>query len=291
MRRCWFFTVLALSGLTALAAAPWPQSLYLGNGGLWQRRVEVQIRNDSDQPAVGEPVILRVGVADGEAELAGATVDALRLCDAKGTEMLYAVLGPDGQSVIRGPVPPGATVILPAECPAAGTATYYLYFENPDAWPVPDFLNGVGALRNGGLEQGEGDTPFAWQHDVNDVQHRTFWVGENPHAGAKSLKTAVSDGAEPTWIATRQHALYVTARASKPEALDVREVGADAPWWDDDPQDQLTWDYRVPLRVVNLSDSPLEAVHGRIPGVPRWHQARAVAAVQGRAGGSGLRSL
>jgi hypothetical protein len=334
------------------APAPWKPDLYLGNGGLWRQRIAVEVRNEQLAPAVGEPVVIRVGAGDGEAALAGVPVDALRVCDALGREMLYAVTAPAGQEIRKGPIPPGSALTIPVECPPGGTAVYHVYYDNPEAWAVPDFHEGRRDLRNGGLENGTGDAPAGWQHDGNDDAHKTAWVDESPRGGTKCLRTTVAEGAEPTWIATRQRGIRVaagakyemrawvkardvkgmagwyvhvgneanammiapmldggggtydwkevkaeftapagateaslgtvlrgtgvawfddvslacatpaivrlSAKASKPERLTIREAGADAPWWPGAPGDPAAWTHRVPVRVVNLSDEPLD---------------------------------
>ncbi|MCK4373859.1 MAG: carbohydrate binding domain-containing protein, partial [Candidatus Brocadiae bacterium] len=50
----------------------------------------------------------------------------------------------------------------------------------------------------------------------------------------------------------------LTAVAAPPEALDLAEGGADALWYDDDPDDDVRWDYRVALNVMNPSDAALD---------------------------------
>ncbi len=325
---------------------PWHESLYLGNGGVWRRRIRVEVRNGTDRPAAGDPVDVRVGSGPGEADLAGARADAVRVCDALGRELLYRVAGPGGREIRKGPVPPGGALTLPGECAPGATAVMYVYFDNPDAWPVPEFLEASGGVRNGGMEDGEGDAPLGWRHDDNDDGHRTFWVSESPHGGARCLKTVVADGAEHTWISTRQRGIRIVggaryemrawvrardvkgyagwyihvgtdenpmmaapmlsggggtydwkevraefnapegadtagvgtvlrgtgaawfddvslvcmsparleAASSRPERLEFREVGAGEPWIDDGGP----WRCRVPIRVANLSDEPLE---------------------------------
>jgi len=215
-------------------AQDWHHPLYLGRGGYWRGRVPIRIQNRTDEAVAGRPVAVRVGEADGEADLAGVLARGLRVVAADGTELLYGLADADGRPLRDGaPVPRGATLTLPAEVPAGGTATCYVYFDNPDAWPVAEFLDvGVG-VRNGGVERGEGGTPTAWRHDAGDEQHRATWVAENPHGGKRCLKTVVAEGAEPTWIATRQGGIHVTGGARYRLTAWVRAEGVegDAGWY------------------------------------------------------------
>ena len=102
---------------------------------------------------------------------------------------------------------------LPAECPARGQCVYSLWFDNPAAWAVPDFLEAAAGLRNGGVEEGRGDTPTGWKHDAQDAQHRAAWVTEQPRSGRRCLKTVVAENAEPTWISTRQSNIRIAGGA------------------------------------------------------------------------------
>ncbi|MEN6347092.1 MAG: glycoside hydrolase domain-containing protein [Armatimonadia bacterium] len=336
-----------LAALSAGAAVPWSHSLYLPGDGYWHQRVQVDITNNREVAAEGAPVAVTIGKGAGEADLVGAEAQAVRVCDAKGVEMLFGIADPLGVDLRQGPIPAGSKLVLPAECAAKSTASYFVYFDNPSAWRVPDFLPTVAGLRNGNLEEGTSDGPIGWNHDASDETHRTSWVTEAPHSGTHCLKTVVAEGAEPTWIATRQSGIpiagggkYVmkawvkaqnakgsvgwyihvgnsanamivspmllagdgtydwrevraeftapaeatiadlgtvlrgtgtawfddmslelidgqaplTAKAGKVERMDLREVGARAPWYDDDPKDDLFWDYRIPVRVISQAD-------------------------------------
>jgi hypothetical protein len=281
---------------------------------------------------------------------AQASAEELRMCDAAGTELLLRVDDPTGDRLTSGPIPPGSVLTIPAVCPAGEQSTCYLYFDNPDTWPVPDFLQAHATLYNGGVESGEGDTPTAWTHDRGDEQHRAAWSDENPHSGDRCLKTVVAEGVEPTWIATRQANIHcvggqeyefsawvkaqdvvgyagwylhvgnaensmliapmlqagdgtfgwrevrttfttpegadrislgtvlrgtgiawfddaqllapaaslLLATPRAPERLDLAQVGAEAPWYDDDLLDDIHWDCRAPVRMTNLSDRRVE---------------------------------
>ncbi|MFQ6096585.1 MAG: carbohydrate binding domain-containing protein, partial [Armatimonadota bacterium] len=333
---------------TAGAQAPWHHPLYLHNGDYWRQRERVRIRNEMEREALGDPVTVRIGKGDGDADLVGALAEQVRVCDAQGTEMLYEITDPGGRPVHRGPIRDGSTLTLPAECPAGEDAEYYVYFDNPAAWPVPDFLQGAFGVRNGSVEEGAGDTPFAWRHDPGDQQHRAYWVTEDPHSGKRCLKTIVAEGAQPTWIATRQSGIHIIggaryvmeawvkaenvdgyagwyihvgnqdnfmiispmlrggggtydwkkvraeftapdeanradlgtvlrgtgtawfddvtlecsdaprlrATAARPQRLQLAEAGAETKWYDDDPDDAIRWEYRVPVRVMNFSAQP-----------------------------------
>ena len=350
MRETLCVAAICIVASAGLAAADWHHPLYVGNGGIWRQRVGIEIRNEMDREALGEPVALRVGTGPGEADLIGVPARELRVCDADGMEMLYDIAGPEGQRITSGAIPGGSTLTIPAECPAHASVTYYAYYGNSAAWAVPDFLDAAISARNGGVEEGAGDTPFGWQHDRGDEQHRATWVAESPHSGNKCLKIVVAEGAQPTWIATRQRGIHIiggaeyrmtasvraenvvgyagwylhvgndekpmmiapmleggdgtydwkqvtleftapeeanlaslgtvlrgtgtawfddvtletsekpklSATASEPEELEVSEIGQDAPWYDDNPGDDLYWDYRVPAKVINLSDRPLD---------------------------------
>ncbi len=79
--------LLLLSFVTAGLSTPdWHHPLYLANDGYWRQRIRVEIRNDTDRPAAGEPVAVRIGKGEGEADLVSALAEAVRVCDTAGTE-------------------------------------------------------------------------------------------------------------------------------------------------------------------------------------------------------------
>lgn len=342
-------SALLVAGLCALASAAtaWHYPLYLANGGYWKQRVELTVHNNQTADLAGEAVAVAIGTGPNEANLVGAEASAVRVCNAEGKELLYALTGPGGRALDSGPIPAGSTLTIPVVCARGQSASCFVYFDNPQAWPVPDFLKAALGVRNPGVEEGSGDTPDGWAHDAADEQHQASWSFENPHSGKRCLKTVVAEGAEPTWIATRQRdiriiggARYVmrawvkaqnvkgscgwyihvgnstnpmiispmltvseptfdwrevkaefTAPAEadvadlgtvlrgtgtawfddvslecldpqrelKPvvgpvEKLSLREVGTDAGWYDDNPGDDLYWDWRVPVRVLQMPD-------------------------------------
>ncbi len=194
-------------------AADWHHPLYLDGGGLWRTRLLVTVDNGADRVLEGEPIALRIGDGPGEARLVGERAEAVRVASDQGVEMLFALTRPDGSPIHRAEIPAGSTLVLPAECGVRQKATYYVYFDNPSAGELPDFLPMRMGLVNGDVEAGEGSAPTGWKHDPPDSQHRATWSTEHPQSGRRCLKTVVADGAEPTWIATRQQGIHVVAGA------------------------------------------------------------------------------
>jgi hypothetical protein len=200
---------------TATSATPseWHRDLCLGRGGFWQSRVPVTIANRSDSEVNGAAVAVPVGTGDGEANLVGAAAECLRVCRADGVEMLWSLTDSEGRPQRRGDIQAGSTVYLPVGCPANDTTTHFIYFDNPSAWPVPDFLSARFGLQNGGFEDGDLQDPTGWRCDEGDADHQTRRVDQQPRSGKWCVKTAVNEGAEPTWIATRQSGVSVAGGA------------------------------------------------------------------------------
>jgi hypothetical protein len=208
-------------------------TLYLANDGWWQSRIRVDVQNDMAQEATGAPVSVAIGSGAGEADLVGAAAESVRVMDAAGTEMLFEVYGPGGEPVRSGPVLDGGSLTIPAECPAGGTASYYVYYDNPAAWPVPDFFDASPSVRNSSVEAGEGGTPYGWVHDAPDAEHEAIWTTETPHSGAHCLKTTVAPGAQSAWISTRQQNIYIIGGADYTMRAWVKAEGVvgEAGWY------------------------------------------------------------
>ena len=118
----------------AAAAVPWPHALYLANGGYWPQRVPVTVTNGSAELVAGEPLALPLP------SLAGARVEALRVCRADGVELLFDLRDAGGLAKRTGELGAEDKLIVPAECPAHSATTLFVYAGNAEAWAVPDFL-------------------------------------------------------------------------------------------------------------------------------------------------------
>jgi len=225
---------LALITLTTVAHAAdaplWPSSLYLDGGGWWTQRQPIDVRNDGDAETNGVLVEVPIGEADGSLALAGVPISQVRVCDDLGRELLYDVLDAVGASRRSGPCAAGDRLNFAADCPAKGTARFWVYFGNPRAWAVPDFL--TAGLTNGGAESGD-DTPAGWQPAEADSLHQVSWVDEAPRSGTRCLKTTVEPGAEPSWVKWQQTDIPVTpGRTYRIEAwVKAQDVVGAAGWF------------------------------------------------------------
>lgn len=152
IRRTLLLAELLLLWTSAGLAAPWHHPLYLDGSGWWRQRIPVQITNDGSQPWSGFPVACVVGTGVNQLPLTGQRAEAVRVCDARGTELLFVLRDSRGNAVERGPIPEGGTLLIPVECPPAATAVYYVYSDNPRAGQVPDLLPARAGLINGDME-------------------------------------------------------------------------------------------------------------------------------------------
>ncbi len=208
-----FALIIALSTTSTMQAAPapWHNNLYLGGDGYWKQRQMVEVTNRSSRVLAGEPVSLTVGSQDGQIKLVSTDAKGLRVCDASGRELLWKLTSPQGRDITSGPIPDGAKLLIPVDCEPTSISRYYVYFDNPHALAVPDFLKGGGELINGGVEQGQANTPTGWKHDAADEQHTASWSTDTPHSGKRCLKLEVRSDAAASWISTRQDGLRLVA--------------------------------------------------------------------------------
>lgn len=194
-------TVLCMTAVHgASTAAPWLETHYLAGGGHWPLRVPVTISNSSDTAATGEQVTVTV------AALAGQRMESLRACNETGQELLFDVSDNGGCPRRSGTLAADDRITIPAECPAKGMTTVFLYAGNDAAWPVPEFLRA--GFVNGGFESGT-STPAGWSTGSTDDRHRATWETAGGRSG-RCVKVEVDAGAEPSWVQWSQHNIPVT---------------------------------------------------------------------------------
>ena len=189
------------SSLGALAAVPWPESLYLDNGGYWPVRVPVQVTNDGAEAVAGAPVSVTV------APLAGASAESIRVCRADGVELLFDLRDAQGRVRRTGKLAADDQLVVPVECGAKASATLWVYAGNDRAWGVPDFL--PGGLSNGGFETGDA-APDAWKAAMDDAEHVLTWEKGGGRNGSRGAKAEVPAEASATWVQWQQTQLSVT---------------------------------------------------------------------------------
>lgn len=194
-------------------AAPWPASLYCSGGGWWRFRIPVTIRNRGPNRVEDFPIVVPCDIFQQVPSGVPIRVEELRVCDTNGVELLFAVREPSGKLVVAGPIPREGWLVLPAVCEPQSETTVHVYCGNLQAWPVPDFYQRYPSIINGDLELGQDGVPVGWRHDPNSSEYRTFWTDEVAKSGRRSLKTVVTRGSEPSWIATRQSGIAVIGGA------------------------------------------------------------------------------
>ncbi len=107
--------------------------------------------------------------------------------------MLFALYDPSGRPVPGAPGAHASSLVLPAECPAAARATYYVYFDNPAAGRVPDhwterrgLVTGVEVLPVERLELEELGGEAAWPAGAPNRRAavRVYNFGDQPASEA-----------------------------------------------------------------------------------------------------------
>ena len=190
-----WLVALLLCAVTTPAAQPWHDTLYLANHGYWPQRVAITFQNDAAEPVAGETVELVVPA------LAGARVESVRVCRSDGVELLFDVRDAHGQSRRTGVLAATDRLIVPAECPAKGSAMGFVYAGNDAAWAVPDFL--PGGFANGNFESGD-QAPDGWETALSDATHVLTWEKAGGRQGSRCVKAEVAAGAPATWVQWQQ---------------------------------------------------------------------------------------
>ncbi len=141
-----------LSFLLAMssAAVEWHHSLSRDGGGIWRRRIPITVTKPTDRAIKGTPV--RIAIGTGAMPLAGMAAESVRVCDSQGQELLVGLTDSQALPVTRGPIPAAGFLTIPVECAARQSSSSFVYFDNPSAGELPDFLADRSALANGDLE-------------------------------------------------------------------------------------------------------------------------------------------
>ena len=218
--------LLAPSALSENVA--WKEDFYLGHGEFWKCRVPIVVSNPTGEACEGQPVAL---VAGRDLPIVGVRVEELRLVNDAGKGLLFGVWG--DARIENGPVPEGAEVSIPVSLPANGSATYWLYWDNPSAWGYADFYKGRATLdHNGGFEKG-GDSPAGWQRQLSDAAHRLVVDGTVSASGQRSIRAETDAGATASWFSFSRHGIAVTPGATVTIRVKVRgeNVRGTAGWY------------------------------------------------------------
>ena len=131
---------LILPGLLPAADGPlaWAEDLWLGIDGVWSERVEFAVSNNTDTCWTCRTV----GISAERLGVEGKRIAELRLVDDSGEAWQCGILS-GTNSVDRGNVPHGATVVFPVYLDARAARRFALYWGNPKAWELSDVWRNV----------------------------------------------------------------------------------------------------------------------------------------------------
>jgi hypothetical protein len=193
------FVILLVLSLNA--AELWNHKLWLGNGGFWRSRFSVEVSNQSDQAIEGKIISVKVGDEHNEAPLTGVEASSLRVVNNRNTQLLFNIWQPDFSSTITdGEIPAGAILTLPLVCDASEKTSFTLYFDNPAAWKLADFLHILpdDLPLNGDFELGS-DLPLGWFKNEIKPPHRFNRTDESPYSGRFCLKQIADPALSQSW--------------------------------------------------------------------------------------------
>ena len=119
------------------AAGEWHHPLSRDGGGIWRQRIPITVTNPTDQALKGTRSVWPLARCQSTRRHAGRVGPGLRL---PGQELLFAITDSQALLVTRGPIPSTGFLTIPVECGPRQSATYYVYFDNPSAGELADFL-------------------------------------------------------------------------------------------------------------------------------------------------------
>ena len=201
----------SFSATFAGEAAPWSTSLsFDGGGGVWTKRMPITFHNRFAEPMEGKVHTIN------HVNLHAATAQEIRVTTETGQEVMFD-LHRDGERLETGPLGKGAPLSIlsiPVDCEPGksaqhGKARYFVYFGNPKAEPVPEFLDAKPGFANGDMETGPGPMPSGWEANPDKSGYRNLWTDEKSKSGKKCMKTVIEPGNQAEWFAVRQSGIPV----------------------------------------------------------------------------------
>ena len=202
---------LASCALNAMEPSEMTANLCRSGGGAWTIALPITVENKSSVDFNARPITLTItrNVKDRRnlTSLIGQQIEALRVCNSDGAELLFNVKTTDETVAITGVVQDGYTLTFPATVGAKASATYYVFYGNERAYYNLDCLEDVRRNpRNLDFEEGRDVVPIGWRFDDPDSNRRMTWRHDAGEAfsGEKCVRCDVATGADPTWIAARQ---------------------------------------------------------------------------------------
>jgi len=205
------FALLHVShgGESAGSTVPWHHPLYLGNQDYWRKRVAITVSNHDKADLTAAPVVLAVGQREGEVPLVGVAAESVRLVNAEGRQVMLRIDDARGARLEMGPIPEGARLTIPNEAPAGGRQRYYLYFDNPSAWPVGEYFLTHPEVNQGGFEETGPYGPLGWELSWREPTRDVIWTSDEKHAGARSLEVRAEARGEPAAFGAMQENLHL----------------------------------------------------------------------------------
>ncbi|MBO7091480.1 MAG: hypothetical protein J6W23_06815, partial [Victivallales bacterium] len=208
----------------AFFASPWPTTLYLDGGGLWNFRIPIFFENKGAQDIVGESVTVAIPP---DSPLIGQTAGTLRVVDENGRQLKFAVENSDGELITEDAVTAGCIFHLPLTCSAKSKTSYYIYYGNNKAWTSPDRLQTLTTLDyNGGFEKIANGFPVGWQAWQTDAKHKVSLSTQSPASGRYCLLVEATDEADVTWFKCIPRDIAVKAGAKCTLTVKVRAENA-----------------------------------------------------------------
>jgi len=186
----------------------------MGHDGFWKERVPLVIHNNTDLELAGVPLVIEVGRGSDRIPLKGALAEAIRVTNQQGKQLLYRLNGPDGNLIEEGPVPIGATLTVPVECPARDEVTCFIYSDNTSAWRVGEYFYTHREVSNGGFELNGVYGPLGWELEWPEDNRKVEWSDSESHSGQHSLKISASQAGVEGLYGAIQENIHLIAGVS-----------------------------------------------------------------------------
>ena len=192
MKRIIASAIFAVFSLGVYASL-WHFPLYLDGGTPAKNRLQVEVSNIGEIDAVGG----EFKISAKELGLVGKNIKSIRILSENNRELLWSVQ-PETKKLKK-----NSQFIIPVDCKVGKTTKLWVYYNNPDAYEVPDYYVSTKSFSDS-FEKYDSVEDSLWEQKDVDENHKNLLTKKHSRTGKKCVHTHVEPNSKPSWIAVKK---------------------------------------------------------------------------------------